>query len=128
MTTELNFKDFEPKDLIGRKVLLLMGSVHEPSRSIRVIKKAHKNFFFLDGETKYRYNGDAIGREGIQYWSTINRCELLSEEREKELRAEFAENNRRFALKKEYQAKFAEFEKTATSQQWEQLIKAIETQ
>ena len=119
----MNFNDFTPADLVGKLVLVKIGSLSNNNSRIAKITKATKTKIEIEGtEDSYNYNGykrkSNVGRAG---WGSTNTIDLISEEKANELRAVWKQNRER----KEMQESILTELKNATHEQLTKITKIL---
>lgn len=119
----MKFTDFKSKDLIGKTVLVTVGSIRHPSRRISKISRTTAAFFYIEeSETKFRISdGAKAGKYERSDWGTICECELITEERANELRAEWNKKKLILKMKEDFKTKID----SLTFEQLEQIEKII---
>ena len=100
----MNFNDFTPEELVGKKVLYTNSSSLSTTQGIRTIVRVTKTGFALNGvEGLFNFMGSKKGGDGRTNWGTHVNCKLITEEQANELTAKWAITKRMNAAKEAIQ-------------------------
>ncbi len=124
----MKFTDFKPEELVGKLVLYSSGKSYNNrlNQAIRTIERITTTGFRISKHESivFNFNGDQKGLNSRADIGTISRCELITEEKAKELVAQWNQNKLISKMKTEIKDKLD----SLSFEQLEKITKIINPQ